>query len=243
MTLIIMAGGAGESPYKEQFLDRFLRRHITRWDKIVRIKYPASIGPVNLTPNPIDFTESAKQSREICAKTIAQLVKDTDDVPIVCGYSLGAWGVSLFLERMATGEYRNRNGTPLELKGAVLVGNPRRARTRGGGPYGIAGEHKPYPKGLRYADVAAIDDGIPMCPERSIMRLLPYAADVLTLNVSDPKTVQAWMMMGSALADLRRWTLPTQRDLFLIQQYLNQVGHVQDYFKPEYISQAAHIFR
>ncbi|AKJ72614.1 endolysin [Gordonia phage GMA2] len=239
MALIIMVGGTGENPKNSYFLDSFLRPYITRADRVVRVDYPAAIGPANIMNDPLNFENSAKHSREAAKKTLAQLIRSTSDVPILAGYSLGAWALSEFLEELAQGKHRNMDGTLLQVKSAILVANPRRGRVRKNGPYGIAGAHKPYPKNLRYVDIATPMDVIPLCPADSSLRFLPYIADVLTARL-DETTLTSWTTL--AKSGLFQAGVPSLRDLRYLNKYLDGTAHVKDYFGARYVHQASTMF-
>ena len=219
MTEILYLGGAGDTDFIPKLVRSVTQEHVLK-----RVDYPGSIGPVNLTPNPYDWTEGIKESRQIGEKRLAARIQATPNVPIIIGYSLGAYVLSDFLENKARGKYPN-----LEIAQTITIGNPRRLT------WGIAGSHKPFPisHGIRgkHFEIAAMNDVIANCPRGSVLRKLPYFVDAVTGLSRNSATQFMSLILTGTLANY--WRL-TDRDIELCWKYLDQTGHNKDYFQPSY---------
>lgn len=216
-------GGAGEHPNRTQLGYLLLQKAgVLKGNIVVHfINYPASIGPVNLTPNPVDFQENARQSigagvREL--QRAEQNIRPGDRCFLV-GYSLGAWVVSNFLELTATNGY----AIP-ELKAAITIGSPRRLATPTGG--GIAGGHGSYPSNVKHIEVSNWDDIVSNTPPRSWLRNLPFIEEVLTTGQYEG-TRKSWVDVAMLFAGMRL----TQRDKDLLRKYVDQTGHNKAYLE------------
>lgn len=218
MTTIFWLGGAGDSTFLPDLIGPVKGEH-----HLVRVPYPGSIGPVNLTPNPLDWTEGLDESRLIGKAMLAEAIRKTSDVPWIAGYSLGAYVVSDFLDEMSVGKHSD-----LYVHGAITVGNPR--RTTGG----IAGAHKVWHANTGHTDnfhhleLAAPNDVIANCPPNSSLRKIPYFVEAITgLGKTDAMKFMSLIVTGTFAP---HWRL-TPRDLDLCWRYIDQTGHSRDYFK------------
>ncbi|WP_067713596.1 hypothetical protein [Nocardia yamanashiensis] len=135
--------------------------------------WPASIGPVPELWGPSLIT-SVK-------KGVAAGVRAIQDSPNVCGllsYSLGGIVASRILEGVRTGEFRNADGSPLEIAFVVNIANPmRRAGQSAGnlcGPgfYGLHGQRGNWPIGLDVREYANPNDIITASPADSPLRVI-----------------------------------------------------------------------
>lgn len=231
---IIFIGGTAEKPNSTMMGRVLLNRYFSPDDTFIYLKYPAAIGPMDLTPNPIDFAHSALQSRRAGVKELAREIAETESIPILVGYSLGAWVLSDFLEEMAAGKH-----PWLEVKSAITIGSPRRRAERFGG--GIAGNHGPYPRDVVHVELSNYNDIVSNTPVNSRLKFLPFVGDVLTTN-QDADTRRAWQLLAKMYVAGFGTTF-TLRDIDLLNRYRDGTGHGSDYFKYDLAKHAAPAFR
>lgn len=134
--------------------------------------WPASVGPA-----PELWGPSLDESVRI---GVAAGVKAIQDSPNVCGllsFSHGGVCASKILEGVATGEYKNTNGTPLEIAFVVNISNPmRRAGDSVGNLcppnlFGLHGQRGAWPD-LDVREYANPRDIITASPADSPLRIL-----------------------------------------------------------------------
>ncbi len=132
------------------------------------LDYPCSVGPFNAGGDPSGPSE--QQSVAVAHAHLADLIRSTDNLVGIMGYSLGAEVVSKFLEAKGRGEY-----VDCELAFAACVANPLRAEGDSIDPvstgYGINGEHAPWPD-IPTFEAANPADAITSCPANSPLRTL-----------------------------------------------------------------------
>ena len=225
--------GTGEQANKEQLARRMMEPLIKQGDIVEYVQYPASIGIFNPTRNPLDITQSSYQSRREGLKNLVAAIRRTGNVPVLVGYSLGAWVVSELLSSIARGLYPD-----LEVKLAITIGNPLRRPSVQGSAYGIAGSHEPYT--VEHAELWSMDDIISNCPPNSILRKLPVIAEVFTGMPDKDYSIDTWRMLAGDWMKVH-WAFPTLRDLQLIQKYVDGTGHVKDYLTAPYWEQVAQL--
>ena len=229
MTTIFWLGGAGDDRFLPDLIGPVKGEHT-----LVRIPYPGSIGPVNLTPNPLDWTQGIAESRRIGKEMLIEAIEKTDGVPWIAGYSLGAYVVSDFLDEMQEDKHED-----LCVTGAITVGNPRRQVG------GIAGPHKPWSRltgnqtRFEHLELAAPNDVIANCPPNSALRKVPYFVDAVTgLNSTGRTNFMSLVLTGAMVP---YWNL-TPRDVELCWKYLDGTGHARDYLKdPRFRAHIKHV--
>ncbi|QEM41617.1 lysin B [Gordonia phage Forza] len=221
---IFFVAGAGEQLDSSQMAYKLCRKWIKRGDIITIIKYNNSIGPVNRTPNPADFTGSLTKSKLDGIIALQRALERTRNVPIIIGYSLGAYVVSDFLERMAAGAYPG-----LQVGKVLLIASPRAALRATTNVIGIAGPHKPYPRNVQVFELNNINDLICSVTVGSVLTKLPGIVDVLTGEMLD--TQEEWAEWWEHQRSTGKLRPPSFRDIMLIQKYMDQTGHVHDYFR------------
>lgn len=227
---LIFVDGTGEKQGPDSFAERLLRPYIRSTDKISHLRYRNQIGPVGGDPRTeiqTWFRYSSLQARNDGVTSLVHklIAADNDDV-VVIGYSLGAWVVSEFLEAKARGQYPNA-----KLRAAITIGSPRRHADKGYTGQGIAGPHGAYPLNVAHVEIGNYNDIVSNTPAQSVLSTLPYVSDVLTLNF-DYYTRLAWVAFGKKLLSGR--TSPrmfTDRDLQLLNAYVDGTGHAEEYFR------------
>lgn len=220
---IVLVAGCGEHIDKSMVAYNLCERWFEPTDDIVFLDYENSIGPVNSSSDPLDFDLGLNEALVNCEQNLAAHVKQTDNVPLIIGYSEGAYGVSNFLESIEAGRWPD-----LEVAGALLIASPRAGRRLN--VEGIAGAHGPYPTlPQRIWGLSNYQDGIASTPYNSILRKLPGIVGLFTTNLPDIPNVD-W---GSYFMKIfvENNAVPTLNDLTLIQGYLNGTTHVTDYFQ------------
>lgn len=222
MTEIFYLGGAGDTTFIPNMLKSAEIYGNDQYD-IVRIRYPGSIGPINRTPNPLDWKEGLKESRDVGKARLAAAIRETKSIPIVIGYSLGAYVISDFLEEKCSGKHQD-----LEIAQTITIGNPRHFTG------GIAGSHRLFPKNHSHFEIAAIDDVMCRCDKNSALKKIPYFVEAVTgLGYSDTTSFMSMILTGLSTS---YWRL-SSRDIELCWKYLNRTGHERDYFKTQYLKQ------
>lgn len=236
MRHIVHVCGAGEKQGKECLSYQVFQKFWKKDDKHIFLSYPGSIGPVNLTPDPMDFQESATQSRHLGVKALDDLGASIPDgsAVIIIGYSLGAWVVSDWLEM----QFRRGAVFHSTIK-AITVGSPRRKTEFYGG--GIAGDHGQYPTSITHVEVSNYNDVVSNTPRTSALRMLPFVEEVLTTG--QPSDVRNnWLKLVN-LWFKGNYQLPSVRDADLLRRYANRTGHERDYFADWARNAAAHVLR
>ncbi|QGF20333.1 lysin B [Gordonia phage Sixama] len=219
---VIFVAGAGERLDSSMMAYRLCRRFLKTTDKVTFLQYNNSIGPVNRTPNPADFTGSLTASRISGRVALVNYIRQTSFVPIIVGYSLGAYVVSDFLEFMAKGQYPG-----LQVGKVLTIGNPRAAKRKSTNVVGIAGAHGKWPSNVQTYELSNYMDLISSVTDGSMLMSLPGIVDVMTGRIfDDVDDFAAWW--NEITKNVR--AAPTFRDIDLINRYRNQSGHVNDYF-------------
>lgn len=231
----IDVGGTGEKP-PSGFLGGGLG---FRNEEQIGLLYKASIGPMNLTPNPIDFVAGSASSRADGVLKLKEKVLELNAEgvrPGIAGYSLGAWVVSDFAHLMLVDPVFKA----LKVRYFCAVANPLRlfnpiAPHMG---YGVAGQRKESPHNIPFMEIANETDGIPCCPANSALRTLPFLGEVLTANLDQP-TRAAWNALAiAAITDWRKLKFPTGQDLQMLGRYLDGSAHGREYFDKNLFAQA-----
>lgn len=186
--------------------------------RLRQIVYPNGIGPLNSWNDPWTNYRNNLIEGE---RRLAKAIRETDDVPWLCGYSFGAYVVSNFVDHYINGHYPG-----LYIKGVLTFGNPRKP---GGG---IAPWHDYWAPGVRALELTAPDDVISNCPPTSVLRKIPYFVEAAT--GIDPiagrmDLVRAFsLVLTGAYANM--WGLGP-REIEMCWKYLDGSGHSLDYFK------------
>lgn len=220
----ILVGGAGEKPNQSQLLYQMLKNSgvLRPSDIFSFVNYPASIGPVNLTPDPFDFKENATQSVREGVRQLQKQgfnVSEADEV-YVFGYSLGAWVVNNWLEMLA------RGGAIIpQLKGVFTVGSPKRTVITSGG--GIAGSHALYPRTVKHYEISNWNDIVSNTPPRSPLRALPFVEQVVTTGQVDGVR-KGWADVAQLFL-MGQLRFIDQRDITLLTKYADHTGHEREY--------------
>lgn len=160
------------------------------------VDYPASIGPVNPSDNPLGVSEDQSIAAGITALSTA--IRAQPNPVGLLGYSLGAEVVSRFLEAKARGEFAD-----CKVVFAANVANPLRCAgdsiITGATGFGVAGQHGPWPPGTPTWEVANPADGITCCPVDSPLRPVSDTITGLTF------VGQSWTAALLQLTLKRRW--------------------------------------
>lgn len=212
---IFWLGGAGDSRFIPAMLGGL-------GYEMAHVPYNNSIGPISQGDPWGDYRSNLADGEAKLAKA----VRSAWDVPVVAGYSFGAYAVSNFMDRYATGYYRD-----LFVAGALTFGNPRRPGT------GIAGSHSMWK--VPYLDITAPDDVISNCPPGSALRRIPHFVEAVTgldpsRNRLDVVRAMSLVMTG---VYANYWGLGA-REIELCWKYLDGSGHGTDYFKGSHRSKA-----
>lgn len=219
MTKVVIARGAGESYENNlplEMLRRFERNNIGAVSyNIISLQYPASIGPVNSTPDPVDFREGLRESVALGVKELLNLYRSYPKEDFIfIGYSLGAMVLSEFLS-----EY------PLlvrRVKKVILIANPHAPLENG--RVGIAGPKKIADRS-NIVEIRNWDDMICSVVNDSVLMRLPNLVAFLTGGVRDRNRL-FWEIINSHFS-----FIPTAYDYYQITGYLNRTSHEQDYLK------------
>lgn len=213
--------GTGEKKDKSSVPYKLIQGSLGPGDRLEFINYPASIGPANSTPNPVDWTQGLAQSLTEGEYSLTRAVMATHDVPVLVGYSLGAYVVSNYLENRAKKSRFNE-----EIKQAILIANPRAKLNRGRA--GICNPHGDFGK-VKVTEVTNWNDMIASVPINSVLKKSPYFVDFVTGGLRN-KTV-----LFDAIA--RNNGFPTVNDFFQLIGYIDQSEHVHAYFEAMFVNQ------
>ncbi|OZC62749.1 hypothetical protein CH276_14105 [Rhodococcus sp. 06-470-2] len=163
--------------------------------RLGEVDYPATIGRIGASDGkgfPLDVCV------DIGVRDLAWKVRNSPNRAGIISYSLGGIVVSRFLEGVERGDFRNANGTKLDVAFVVNIANPSRAPGDSIVPapgFGLHSSHGKWPAGTVVYELANPRDIIcstdRFSPARRIAAgLSPYAA--LELNESDPfKSIDA----------------------------------------------------
>lgn len=214
-------GGAGER--EPSFLRNGLR---FRGETSVQVHHPASVGPVNLTPNPLDWQESMTESVEKgYLELVFQITKlnRVGIVPALAGYSLGASILNRLLVARASGLHSG-----IDYAWSLTVGSPHAPLDRKS-EGGIVGPHGAYPSDRPHLELRAPNDIICQTPKHSVLRSIPYfegavAAGLPRKQRDAYRRLAFEYLFGYGL-------IPSMRDWQLIAEYVNGRGHNEDYSK------------
>lgn len=186
-------------------------------DKIIDLKYPASIGPVNSTPNQFDWGPGLNQSVSAGVLELQRVIEEMDDVPVIVGYSLGALVITRYLE------HRYHNGLfDQEIKKVILLANPAAQKKRSGSDVraGICGPGM-YSGKVPIIEISNWNDMICSTPTNSVLTKLPNLISMVTgdhVNAND--------LFWELVKNPGRMTM---QDYYLIQGYLSRVEHERVY--------------
>lgn len=217
MTEFIVLGGTGEKANAGNIPSTFLGPLLAAGDTLTHVDYPASIGPAN--PNPGTWGAGLSRSRRAGLVALAAAVGRTPNIPILVGYSLGAYVVSDYLEAMAAGRYPDQ-----QVAGAILLASPRAPRVNG--REGLARGHGRYPAGVPVCQVRNWRDLICNTPADSPLMKVTGLVDLATGGLADGFDLVAWVL-GELL---RAGRLPTVTDYELVMGYANGPEHTTRYF-------------
>ncbi|RDI68017.1 hypothetical protein [Nocardia pseudobrasiliensis] len=137
--------------------------------------WPAQISP--LGPGGNLSSPSLRRSVDIGVAAGVAAIRESGDVCGLISYSLGAIVASTILEGVAAGEFRNADGSPLEIAFAILFANPLRSpgdsvhNLCAADTFGLHGEHGPWPE-LDVQEYACPRDIITASPKDSPLRML-----------------------------------------------------------------------
>lgn len=202
-----------------------LTKHLsTRVFDCRQFNFRNQYGPVP-TWNGTAYDENLRRAVWELSRTIAA---DPNEV-ILVGYSAGAQVISTLLEEIYNGDHAD-----IHISAAVLVANPRQARTEGVfSRYGIAGEHLSWPSEIRTFILSNPNDIICSSDAESPIRALANISQ--TFSFTDP-----WHWIAGYIEAARTgknqtwWWNPIrfrawERALHGAIGYLNQSEHVHWY--------------
>lgn len=177
MITVITVRGTGEKQNAPNNMLSFTTRAMdAKQYEFIDLDYPASIGPV-----PMVMGDSEIESIEVGIKNLAATIRNTSNLVVLFGYSLGAMVVARFLERQFNGEYSD-----CVVIAAGLLASPLR---KGGdsvgnicGGYGIAGQRGRWPEKTRTFEVANPFDPISCLVVGSPLRTLSDQLTHLTFK-------------------------------------------------------------
>lgn len=89
--------------------------------RVSACQYPATIGRVGAAPGAVPY--SLDDSVAIAVKDLAWQVRESPNPVGLISYSQGGIAAMRFAEAVARGEFRNANGSPLELAFHVGIAN------------------------------------------------------------------------------------------------------------------------
>ncbi|NIL77634.1 hypothetical protein [Rhodococcus sp. B10] len=196
MILVTIRGTANQRGALNGAMTGHVARHFqNKWD-LYDISYSASIGNIRAAGElPLSLDDSVTQA----VADLVRFVQSTNDVVGLVSYSLGGIAAMRFLEGVASGKYRNRDGSRMEIAFHVGIANPSRNRgdsaVSGLKGSGLHSSHGPLPAGMLNLEVCNPHDIIgnadEYSPARHIARgLSPFAA--LEGKAADPfKSVDA----------------------------------------------------
>ncbi|UAK38374.1 hypothetical protein K8O93_00815 [Gordonia bronchialis] len=217
---IIFVAGAGEQLNSSMVPYRLTRPAHRRDDKLTILRYDNSIGPVNNTA-PADWATGLDHALRDGEAELAAHIRRTPYVPVLVGYSLGAYVISSFLERMALGAYRG-----LEVAEAVLIANPRAGEEVG--RKGIAGAHGRFPAGLPVVGISNYHDIVCRTPVSSALRKLPGLVSATTADPQDWGSLDNWLAWLAGVF-VENNVAPTVADIALARGYFTG-AHTSAYF-------------
>lgn len=216
MTEYIIVVGTGERTGDENLPTAFLRPLLKPGDTLRYVEYPASIGPANPTPG--TWGAGLTRSRTAGLGALAHAVAVTPNVPVLLGYSLGAYVVSDYLEALAAGRYPGH-----EVAGAIMLANPRAPRVNG--REGLARGHGRFPSGVPVIEVRNYWDLICNTPSDSPLMKVTGLVAVATGGLMEGFDLAAWVLQEL----LRASRLPTMDDYRLVTGYANGPEHTTRY--------------
>ncbi|AHH18699.1 hypothetical protein NONO_c39150 [Nocardia nova SH22a] len=135
--------------------------------------WPASVGP-----DPNLWGPSLETSVRLGTAAGVAAIQQSPNVCGLLSYSLGAICASRILEGVASGQYTNTDGSPLEIAFAVFISNPLR---RAGDSvnnlcpattFGLYGQHGGWPAGVATREYANPGDIITASPGDSPLRII-----------------------------------------------------------------------
>lgn len=228
MTEYMVLAGTGETQNLDCVPAKLLRQKygIRSWDKITIVHYENSIGPANQRGDKLDWRVGLQQAISKGVMRLREAIRKTNSVPVLVGYSLGAYVVTEFLEGKSEGHFQY-----LQIRGAILIANPRAALN--GQRQGIAGPHGKIPRGV--FEINNYNDMICRTPKGSFLTLVEPGV-MLATGIADgtmsPVSPGAMKILNEMLikASVTQPSLSIDRELRLINGYLSGKEHVQEYF-------------
>lgn len=211
MTEYMILVGAGERKDETSLPYKLIQPNLKPGDTVRFINYPASIGPVNSAKNP--WGVGMDQSLAAGERALQEAVRATPNVPVLVGYSLGAYVLSNYLEN----RYKNKRFDE-EIKYAMLIASPRASNRYG--REGIAGAHGNYGD-VSYLEVSNWDDGISSTPTNSVLKKLPKLVSYITSGGREVNQI-FWFLVEYNYP-------PTVQDYFLLTGYMNGTQHLTAY--------------
>lgn len=214
MTEYMIVRGTGES-LNSNLPTAFMRPLLGPGDTLTQVDYPASIGPANPTPN--TWGPSMEKSLNLGLEALVAAVRRTPNIPVLVGYSLGAYVISRFLENLAAGKYPD-----LQVAGAIQIASPRAPLVNG--REGLARAHGRY--SVPVCDIRNYWDMICNTPSDSPLMKITGLVAIGTLGVPDGFDVWNWVSREL----LRASAPPSLGDLRLVEGYLP--GGNEDHTRP-----------
>ncbi|MGA4787599.1 hypothetical protein [Nocardia sp. AB354] len=135
--------------------------------------WPASVGP-----DPNLWGPSLDTSVRLGIAAGVEAIQQSPNVCALLSYSLGGICASRILEGVATGEYTNTDGSPLEIAFAVFIANPLRKAGDSVNnlcpptTYGLHGQHGTWPAAVATREYANSGDIITASPADSPLRVI-----------------------------------------------------------------------
>ncbi|WP_227981338.1 hypothetical protein [Nocardia spumae] len=136
-------------------------------------EWPASVGP-----DPDLWGPSLDTSVREGTAAGVRAIQQSPNVCALLSYSLGAICASKILEGVASGQYTNTDGSPLEIAFAVFIANPLRKAGDSvhnlcpATTYGLHGQHGTWPANVATREYANPGDIITASPADSPLRVI-----------------------------------------------------------------------
>ena len=135
--------------------------------------WPASVGP-----DPNLWGPSLDTSVQLGTAAAVQAIAQSPNVCGLLSYSLGGICASRILEGVASGQYTNTDGSPLEIAFAVFIANPLRKAGDSvnnlcpATTFGLAGQRGTWPTQVATQEYANPGDIITASPSDSPLRII-----------------------------------------------------------------------
>jgi hypothetical protein len=135
--------------------------------------WPASVGP-----DPDLWGPSLDTSVRLGTAAGVRAIQQSPNICGLLSYSLGSICASHILEGVASGQYTNTDGSPLEIAFAVFIANPLRKAGDSvnnlcpSTTFGLAGQHGAWPTQVATQEYANPNDIITASPADSPLRII-----------------------------------------------------------------------